>query len=147
MLDATVATILDVENVSQVFSTGSGEARAPVLSDVSMRMKTGEIVALLGRSGSGKSSLLRIMALEDKDFLGTAKLTAGFTLGHVPQEPRLNEAKDVRGNIEEAVAPTRALLNRHEEISNKLGESLEPDEMEKLLNELERRGNTPFRMS
>src|ERR1700728_2341362 len=74
MLDATVATILDVENVSQVFSTGSGEARAPVLSDVSMQMKTGEIVALLGRSGSRKSTLLRLIAGLTRPTQGTVKI-------------------------------------------------------------------------
>src|SRR5580700_11965341 len=74
MLDTAVTTILDVDKVSQVFSTGSGELRAPVLSDVSMRMKTGEIVALLGRSGSGKSTLLRIIAGLTRPTEGTVKI-------------------------------------------------------------------------
>src|SRR5271154_604222 len=74
MLDTAIMTILDVDKVSQVFSTGSGEARAPVLSDVSMRMKTGEIVALLGRSGSGKSTLLRIISGLTRPTEGTVKI-------------------------------------------------------------------------
>ena len=74
MLDTAITTILNVDKVSQVFSTGSGEARAPVLSDVSMRMKTGEIVALLGRSGSGKSTLLRIISGLTRPTEGTVKI-------------------------------------------------------------------------
>jgi NitT/TauT family transport system ATP-binding protein len=81
MLDTTVATILDIEGVSQVFSTGSGEARAPVLSDVSMRMKTGEIVALLGRSGSGKSTLLRLIAGLTRPTQGTVKIDGELVVG------------------------------------------------------------------
>jgi NitT/TauT family transport system ATP-binding protein len=62
MLDTAVATLLTVDNVSQIYSTGSGENRKPVLENVTMSLKTGEIVALLGRSGSGKSTLLRIIS-------------------------------------------------------------------------------------
>jgi len=107
-----------------------------VLKNIWLAFYPGAKIGVIGSNGSGKSSLLRIMALQDKDFLGTARLTPGFTIGFVPQEPRLTEDKDVRGNIEEAVASTRGMLTRFEEISNKLGEPLEADVMEKLLNEM-----------
>src|SRR5262249_14725991 len=67
-----------------------------------------------------------------KDFLGTARLTSGFTAGFVPQEPRLDESTDVRGNIEQAVAPIRNLLLKQEEIGNKMAEA-DADEMDKLM--------------
>ena len=71
----------------------------------------------------------------DKDFDGEAKLTDGFTVGLLSQEPQLNPDKDVFGNVEEAVAATRALLTEFEQLSDKLGESTDPDEMEKLLDD------------
>ncbi len=107
-----------------------------VLKNIWLAFYPGAKIGVIGSNGAGKSSLLRIMALEDKDFLGTARLTPNFTIGHVPQEPRLTEDKDVKGNVEEAVVATRSMLTRFEEISAKLAEPLDTDVMEKLLNEM-----------
>src|SRR5437773_3876736 len=95
----------------------------------------GAKVGVLGANGAGKSTLLRIMAGVDRDFLGEAFPAEGRRIGYLPQEPQLDPRKDVRGNIEEGVAETRALLTRFEEVSAKLGEPLEVDEMEELLSE------------
>src|SRR5215470_13655368 len=100
-------------------------AKREVLKNIWLAFYPGAKIGVIGNNGAGKSTLLRVMALIEKDFLGGARLTPGYSLGFVPQEPRLTENKDVRGNVEEAVAGTRALLARHEEISNKLGEPLE----------------------
>ncbi|MBI3461671.1 MAG: energy-dependent translational throttle protein EttA [Planctomycetes bacterium] len=106
-----------------------------VLKDIWLSFYPGAKIGVLGRNGSGKSTLLRIMAGLDKDFDGEARLTEGFSVGLVSQEPQLNPDKDVFGNVEEAVARTRAILHRYDEINARLGEPLKPDEMEKLLNE------------
>src|SRR6184192_4213116 len=95
----------------------------------------GAKIGVLGANGAGKSTLLRIMAGVDRDFLGEAFPAAGLRIGYLPQEPQLDPAKDVRGNVEEGVAETRALLTRFETVSARLGEPLEADEMEKLLEE------------
>ena len=93
----------------------------------------GAKIGVLGHNGAGKSTLLRIMAGIDQDFAGEAFLGEGYTVGHLPQEPQLDPTKNVRQHVEEAVAPTRALLTRFEEISMKLGEPMSDEEMEKLL--------------
>jgi energy-dependent translational throttle protein EttA len=95
-------------------------------------------IVVLGRNGSGKSTLLRIMAGQDKDFDGEARLSEGFTAGYLSQEPQLNPEKDVLGNVEEAVARTRGVLQRYDAINARLAEPLEPEEMEKLLAEQSR---------
>jgi ATP-binding cassette ChvD family protein len=104
-----------------------------VLKDIWLAFYPGAKIGVLGRNGSGKSTLLRIMAGKDTNFDGEARLTEGFTVGLLEQEPQLNSEKDVFGNVEEAVAPTRALLTEFEQLSEKLGEVTEPDQMEKLL--------------
>jgi ATP-binding cassette ChvD family protein len=78
------------------------------------------------------------MAGADKDYLGTVRHAPGITVGHVPQEPRLDETTDVRGNLEQAVAPLRALLQRSEELGMKFGEPLGDEEMEKVQAEFDR---------
>jgi energy-dependent translational throttle protein EttA len=105
-----------------------------VLKNIWLAFYPGAKIGVLGRNGSGKSTLLRIMAGIDKNFEGEAKLTDGYTVGLLEQEPHLNPDKDVFGNVEEAVASTRALLTEYEQLSEKLGEVSDPDQMEKLLN-------------
>ncbi|MBI2161421.1 MAG: ATP-binding cassette domain-containing protein, partial [Candidatus Rokubacteria bacterium] len=95
----------------------------------------GAKIGVLGANGAGKSTLLRIMAGVDTEFLGEAFPAAGLRIGHLPQEPQLDPAKDVRGNLEDGVAETRAFLMRFEEVSARLGEPLAAEEMEKLLEE------------
>ncbi len=106
-----------------------------VLKDIWLAFYPGAKIGVLGRNGSGKSTLLKIMAGLDKDFDGEAKLTDGFTVGLLQQEPQLNPEKDVQGNVEEAVAGTRALLEEFEQIGDKYAEVADdPDAMEKLMN-------------
>src|SRR5713101_2459337 len=98
----------------------------------------GAKIGVLGANGAGKSSLLRIMAGVDDDFLGEAWAADGLRVGHLPQEPQLDAAKDVRGNVNDGVGETRAGLDRFEAVSTRLGEPLDGDEMEKLLDEQSR---------
>src|ERR671925_2255897 len=102
--------IFTIENLTKAY------AKREVLKNIWLAFFPGAKIGVIGSNGAGKSTLLRVMALQDKDFLGTARLTPGFSVGFVPQEPRLDESKDVLGNLEEAVAPLRALLRRSEEL-------------------------------
>jgi sulfate-transporting ATPase len=109
--------------------------RREILRGIYLSFFHGAKIGVLGANGAGKSSLLRIMAGVDTDFLGEAFAADGLRIGYLPQEPQLDPDKDVRGNVEDGVAETRALLTRFEEVSTRLGEPLDGDEMEKLLDE------------
>jgi ATP-binding cassette ChvD family protein len=104
-----------------------------ILKGIWLSFFFGAKIGVLGSNGAGKSTLLRIMAGQEKEFLGEAFPAKGIRVGFLPQEPRLDPAKDVLGNVEEGVAETRALLARFNAISERLAEPMEPEEMEKLL--------------
>src|SRR6202163_2658209 len=117
---------------------GLGKVHQPdtrVLDDIWLSFYFGAKIGVLGANGSGKSSLLRIMAGEDKSFLGEAFPAEGISIGFLPQEPRLDPAKTVFGNVEEGVAPIKALLTQYDDVNARLGEDLSPEEMEKVLDE------------
>src|SRR5581483_7942644 len=109
-----------------------------ILKGISLAFYPGAKIGVLGAYGSGKSTLLKIMAGVDQDFAGDAVPAEGTTIGWLPQEPELDPTKNVREHVEEAVAGTRALLTRFEELSMKLGEEMSADEMEKVLAEQSR---------
>ena len=106
-----------------------------VFQDIWLSFLYGAKIGVIGANGSGKSTLLKIMAGLETHYQGEATLSAGYTVGYLPQEPKLDESKNVLGNVEEGVAPIRALLTRFDEINEKFGEELSPEAMEKVLEE------------
>jgi len=106
-----------------------------VLRGIWLSFLPGAKIGVLGVNGSGKSTLLRIMAGIDHEYLGEAWPAEGATVGWLPQEPVLDPTKDVRGNVEEAVAETRALLAAFDDVNMKLGEDLTAEEMDAVLEE------------
>jgi ATP-binding cassette ChvD family protein len=106
-----------------------------ILRDISLSFFPGAKIGVLGLNGSGKSTLLRIMAGIDKEFDGEARPQPGIKIGYLPQEPELDPDKDVRGNVEEGLGETMALLDRFNEISMKFAEPMDDDEMNALLEE------------
>ena len=87
-----------------------------VLKGINLSFYPGAKIGVIGSNGSGKSSLLRIMAGEDDGFSGEARLTPGFTVGYLPQEPQLDESKDVAGNVAEGVGEAKQLVDRFNEV-------------------------------
>ena len=104
-----------------------------VLKGINISMYPAAKIGVIGANGSGKSSLLRIMAGEDDGYTGEARLTPGFTVGFLPQEPRLDPTQDVYGNVSSGLGETKALLDRYNEVCEAMGD---PDaDFDKLLAE------------
>jgi len=106
-----------------------------ILKNISLSFFPGAKIGVLGLNGSGKSSLLRIMAGIDTEIIGEARPQPGINIGYLSQEPELDDTKDVRGNIEDGIHETKAILDRFNEISMKFAEPMSDDEMTALLEE------------
>jgi energy-dependent translational throttle protein EttA len=120
---------------------GLGKVHPPdtkVLEDIWLSFYFGAKIGVLGLNGAGKSSLLKIMAGQDHEFIGEAFPADGISVGFLQQEPKLDPKKSVLGNVEEGVAEVKSLLTRYDEVNAKLGADLSPDEMEKVLEEQSR---------
>ena len=107
--------------------------KKPVLKDIYLSFFYGAKIGVLGLNGSGKSSLLRIIAGTDKEFNGEVVFSKGYSIGYLEQEPKLDETKTVRQIVEEAVQETVNLLQEFDEINVKFGEEMTDDEMAQLL--------------
>ena len=107
--------------------------KKPVLKDIYLSFFYGAKIGVLGLNGSGKSSLLRIIAGVDKEFNGEVVFSKGYTVGYLEQEPKLDDAKTVRETVEEAVAETVKLLQEFDEINLKFSEPMSDTEMDELL--------------
>src|ERR671914_782633 len=117
---------------------GLGKIHPPdavVLKDIWLSFLPGAKIGVLGLNGAGKSSLLKIMAGEDHEFIGEAFPADGITVGLLKQEPELDPTKTVLGNVEEGVSAIKALLERYDELNMKLGEELTPEAMDKVMEE------------
>ncbi len=109
-----------------------------ILKGIYLSFLPGAKIGVLGLNGAGKSTLLKIMAGVEKDFAGEAFPAEGTRVGFLPQDPRLDASRDVLGNVELAVAPTRALLRRFEELNEKLAQELSEAESQKVMAEYQR---------
>jgi len=107
--------------------------KKPVLKDIYLSYFYGAKIGVIGLNGSGKSSLLRILAGVDKDHLGETVVSPGFTVGFLEQEPLIDDSRTVREVVEEAVKQTVSLLKEFDEINTKFGEEMSDNEMDKLL--------------
>jgi len=127
MSTETTKVIYSMMGVSKIYD------KKPVLKDISLSYFYGAKIGVLGLNGSGKSSLLRILAGVDQDFIGKTILSPGYTFGFLEQEPRLDENRTVREIVEEGVAETAALLNEFNRITEQFSEPMSEEEMNTLI--------------
>ena len=106
--------------------------KKPVLKDIYLSYFYGAKIGVIGLNGSGKSSLLKILAGVDDEFLGKTILSPGYTVGYLEQEPRLDEAKTVRQIVEQGVQSTMDVINEYNAVNEKFAEEMSDDEMTKL---------------
>jgi len=122
--------------IYQVENLTKKHGQKVVLDDIWLAFYPGSKIGVLGPNGAGKSTLLRIMAGQDTEFDGVARLANGSTVGYLPQEPPLDETKTVFENVQEAVTERQAILDRYNEISMLLGEVTDDAQMQKLCDEM-----------
>jgi ATP-binding cassette ChvD family protein len=122
--------IMNFVNLRKVMPNGK-----EVLNGIYLSFFKGAKIGILGANGAGKSTLLRIIAGIDTEFQGEVIRAPGITVGYLPQEPELNNALDVRGNVELGLKHIRDLLNRYDELNAKMCEPLDDDEMQKVMDE------------
>jgi len=119
--------IYHMQDLKKVYTGGK-----EVLKGIYLSFYPGAKIGVIGGNGAGKSTLLRIMAGQDSDFTGEAWLAKGYTAGYLPQEPVLNDDLSVFENVKLGVAKTQALLDEFNEITGKMGEPMDDDEMTRL---------------
>ncbi|MFO7883858.1 MAG: energy-dependent translational throttle protein EttA [Desulfobacteraceae bacterium] len=127
MSEDTKKVIYSMINVSKFFD------KKPVLKNISLSYFYGAKIGVLGLNGSGKSSLLKILAGIDKDFNGETILSKGFNVGYLEQEPLVDETKTVKEIVEQGVQETVDLINAYEAVSEKFAEPMSDEEMDKLI--------------
>lgn len=121
--------IMTIEGLTKIYDEDT------ILKDIWLSFYPGAKIGVIGNNGSGKSTLMRIMAGEDKAFEGTVRPAKNIKIGYLPQEPRLDPTKTVDEEVQAGVAESQAVLDRYNEINNLLCEPMEPEAMEKLLEE------------
>jgi energy-dependent translational throttle protein EttA len=124
--------------IYSMIKVGKFYDKKPVLKDISLSYFYGAKIGVIGLNGSGKSSLLQILAGVDRDFIGETILSAGYTVGYLEQEPLVDSEKTVKEVVREGVAETIDLLNEFEDINLKFAEPMDDDAMNQLI---ERQGN------